>query len=352
MPDPSLLALIVIAVLAIGFGVVNGFNDAANAIAASVGSRALSPRNALIIAAVANLIGAATGLAVAKTIGKEILIPEAISNLTVISALASVIVWGSIATWMGLPVSITHGFIAGLAAAGIAVASTLNLDWYQAVQWDVIGRVGSSVAIAPVLGFIGGFLLMVIIFWVFRRSAPSVMRSVFSRLQWFTTAFLAYSHGKNDGQMPIGVIAMGLVAYYQQVGQISQSAAVWSEIAIGGSLWWVILLAAMSISTGTAVGGWRVIRTMGMRVTALEPVHGFVAQASAASVIEIASHLGIPVSTTHCATSAVMGIGATKRLSAVRWGVAGNIVTAWILTFPICGALGYIFARLLQPLFG
>ncbi|MEE8352865.1 MAG: inorganic phosphate transporter [Dehalococcoidales bacterium] len=346
MPDASLLVLVVIIVLAVGFGVVNGFNDAANAIAASVGSRALSPRKALLIAIVANLIGAATGLEVAKTIGKGILIPEAITYLTVIAALGSVIVWGSIATWMGLPVSITHGFLAGLASAGVAV---VGLD---AVVWNLMARVGSSVAIAPMLGFAGGLVMMVAIFWIFRRSAPSMMRSVFSRLQWLTTAFLAYSHGKNDGQMPIGVIAMGLVAYYARVGQLDRSAAVWGEIAIGGGLWWVIVLAALAISSGTAVGGWRVIRTMGVSMTALDPVHGFAAQASAATVIEVASHYGIPVSTTHCATSAVLGVGATRRLSAVRWGVAGNIVTAWVLTFPICAALGYVFAQLLMAVTG
>jgi len=174
------------------------------------------------------------------------------------------------------------------------------------------------------------------------------MRVIFSRLQWLTTAFLAYSHGKNDGQMPIGVIAMALVIYYQQIGQ---AVAVWDEITLGGNLWWVIIISALAISSGTAVGGWRVIKTVGLRVTALQPVHGFAAQASAATVIEVASLLGIPVSTTHCASSAVMGVGATRRLSAVRWGVAGNIVTAWILTFPICGGLGYLFAWLLKAIF-
>ena len=297
MPDGSLLVLLVIIVLAVGFGVVNGFNDAANAIAASVGSRALSPRKALLIAVVANLVGAASGLAVAKTIGKGILIPEAISYLTVIAALGSVIVWGSIATWMGLPVSITHGFLAGLASAGVAVVG------FDAVVWNLIARVASSVAIAPMLGFAGGLVMMFVIFWIFRRGAPSMMRSVFSRLQWLATAFLAYSHGKNDGQMPIGVIAMGLVAYYASIDQLGKSTAVWDEISIGGGLWWVIILAALAISSGTAVGGWRVIRTMGVRMTALDPVHGFAAQASAATVIEVASHLGIPVSTTHCAAS-------------------------------------------------
>ncbi len=360
MPDTSLPVLVIIIVLATGFGVVNGFNDAANAIAASVGSRALSPRSALMIAVVANLIGAVSGLEVARTIGKGILVPEAISYLTVIAALGSVIVWASIATWMGLPVSITHGFVAAIAAAGFAVASSLvdsrgnplGLEWHQAVQWGRVARVASSVAIAPMLGFVGGFALMVALFWVFRRNAPSAMRSVFSRLQWLTTAFLAYSHGKNDGQMPIGVIAMGLVAYYARIDDAARSGAVWNDIAIGGGFWWVIILAAASISFGTAAGGWRVIRTMGVKMTALDAMHGFAAQASAATVIETASFIGIPVSTTHCATSAVLGVGATRRLSAVRWGVAGNIVTAWVLTFPICGALGYVFARLLTAVTG
>jgi len=345
MADAPLLVLTLIVVLAIGFGLVNGFNDAANAIATVVGTRVLSPRNAIIVAAVANLAGALTGLAVAQTIGKGILIESATSNLTVIAALASVIVWGSVATYVGLPVSITHGFVAGLAAAGIAVAGT------GAVVWDKIAQVGSSVAIAPVLGFTGGFVLLVGLLWLFRRAAPDRMRQIFGRLQWLTTAFLAYSHGKNDGQMPIAVIAMGLVAYYQQTGGLSDT-AVWSEISLGGSLLWVILVSALAISSGTAVGGWRVIKTLGMRVTTLRPVHGFAATASAATVIEVASHLGIPVSTTHCTASSIMGVGATRRLSAVRWGVAGNIITAWVLTFPICGALGYVFALLLQPVFG
>jgi PiT family inorganic phosphate transporter len=343
MPDLSLWLLLLIIALAIGFGVVNGFNDAANAIAASIGSRALSPRKAIIIAAIFNMAGAATGTAVAMTIGKEILTQEVISEflyIPLIAALASVIIWGAIATYYGLPVSISHSFIAGLAAAGIALAGS------GAVMWGWSYRLSQTllaVVTAPVLGFVGGFVLMVILFWVFRRRAPAKMRVIFSRLQWLTTAFLAYSHGKNDGQMPIGVITMALVIYYDQP-------ALWNQLPYG-DLWWVIVISALAISSGTAVGGWRVIRTVGLRVTALRPVHGFAAQASAATVIEIASLLGIPVSTTHCASSAIMGVGATRRLSAVRWGVAGNIATAWILTFPICAGLGYLFAWLMKAIF-
>jgi PiT family inorganic phosphate transporter len=329
MPDPSLWVLIVIIILALGFGVVNGFNDAANAIATTISTRALSPRNAIIMAAFFNLAGAATGTAVARTIGKGILVPEAISYQTVIAALAAVIIWTTLATYRGLPVSLTHGFVAAMAAAGIATVGT------GAVDWGVMGRVMSAVVTAPVLGFIGGFVLMVALLWLFRKSIPARMRTVFGNLQLLSSAFMAYSHGKNDGQMPIGVITMAFVFY---TGQVS----LWENIP-----WWIIIVSALSISLGTAVGGWRVIKTLGMRVTTLRPVHGFAAQTAAASVIEAASHLGIPVSTTHCISSSVMGVGSTRRLSAVRWGVAGNIVTAWIITFPICGGLGYLFSWLL-----
>jgi PiT family inorganic phosphate transporter len=333
MPDPSLALLVIIILFAVGFGVVNGFNDAANAIAAAIGTRALSPRNAVIMAAILNFAGAATGLEVARTIGKGILIPEAISYLTVMAGLAAVIVWGVVATYWGLPISVTHSFVTGLAAAGAALVGV------GAIQWAVMARVLSSVVAAPVLGFIGGFAVMIILFWVFRQSAPARMRIIFSRLQWFTTAFLAYSHGKNDGQMPIGVITMALVIYTGQAG-------IWENVPF-----WVIGLSALAISAGTAFGGWRVIRTIGFRVTNLQPVHGFAANLSAAGVIEIASHLGIPVSTTHCVSAAIMGIGTTRRFSAVRWGVAGNIVAAWLLTFPICAVLGYLFAWLVGMIF-
>ena len=333
MPDSQLYLLILIITLAIGFGFTNGLNDAANAIATAIGTRALSPRNAVILASLFNFLGAATGLEVARTIGKGILVPEAISYLTVIAALASVIIWTSLATYYGLPVSLTHGFIAGLAAAGMAAVGS------GAVVWDVMGRVLSAVVTAPVLGFVGGFVVMVCLYWVFRQSAPDKMRSLFSRLQIPAAAFVAYAHGKNDGQMPIGVITMALVIFYNDT-------SLWDKIP-----WWVIIISALAISLGMAFGGRRVIKTVGMRVTTLRPVHGFAAQASAATVIEIASQLGIPVSTTHCVSSAIMGVGATRRLSAVRWGVAGNIIAAWIITFPVCGGLGYLFSWLLKLIF-
>ena len=339
MPDPFLVLIIA---LALGFGVVNGFNDAANAVAASIGSRALSPRNAIILAACFNFAGAATGTAVAQTIGKGILAPGVISEfgyLPVIAGLGAVIIWGSIATRYGVPISLTHGFIAGLAAAGMALVGV------RAVVWGVMRRILISVAAAPALGFAGGFVLMVILLWALRHNAPARMRVVFSRLQWLTTAFLAFSHGNNDGQMPIGIITMALVIHTGQNG-------LWERLSISNpETWWIIVISAAAISIGTAVGGWRVIRTVGIRVTALEPSQGFAAQFSAAAVIEGASRLGIPVSTTHCASAAIMGVGATRRLSAVRWGVARRIVAAWVITFPVCGGIGYLIAWLLKSRF-
>jgi len=195
------------------------------------------------------------------------------------------------------------------------------------------------------LGFAGGFVIMVCLYWILRKNAPGRMRIVFSKLQFLSTAFMAYSHGKNDGQMPIGVITMALVIYYNDP-------SIWDRLSLlNAELWWVIVISALAISSGMAMGGWRVIKTIGMRMTNLRPVHGFTTQAAAATVIEIASHFGMPVSTTHCVSASVMGVGATRRFSAVRWGIAGNIVAAWILTFPICGVLGYLFYWLLELIF-
>ena len=313
MPDSSLSLVIIIVILAIGFGIVNGYNDAANAIAPAIGSRAVSPRDALAIAAVSNLAGAATGTLVAKTIGKGILVPEAITYTSVIAGLISIIIWGTIATRLGLPISIHHGFIAGLAAAGLALAGG------KAVVWHVMQRILAAVIIAPSLGFAGGFVIIIGLYWLFRRGAPDRMRMVFGRLQYLTTAFMAYSHGKNDGQMPIGVITMTLVIYYNDP-------SLWDRLSIlNADTWWVIFISALAISAGTALGGRRVISTIGMRVATLRPEHGFASHASAATVIEIASNVGMPVSTTHCISASVMGVGATKRLSAVRWGIAGNL---------------------------
>jgi len=325
---PELGLFVLVIVLAVGFAVINGFNDAANAIATVVGTRVLSPLRAVVIAAVFNFAGAATGLAVAVTIGKGIIDPAVLDYDVMLAALIAVIAWGFTATRLGLPVSISHSFVAGLVGAGIAAAGTTSV-----IVWSGLGRVLSAVAIAPTLGFAAGLLVMTALMWMLRRTAPLKMEGTFSRLQILSAAFMAYSHGKNDGQMPIGIMAMALMIHTGAEFHVP---------------FWVIALSASGISLGTAFGGWRVIRTVGMRIAALRPVHGFAATASAAAVVEMASALGVPVSTTHCMSSAIMGVGTTKRLSAVRWGIARSIVLAWIMTFPICATIGWLVAWLFR----
>jgi PiT family inorganic phosphate transporter len=339
MPEPLAL-LIVLIVAAVGFGIANGANDAANAIASVIGTRTLSPRAAIAMAACFNFAGAATGTAVAITIGKGIVAAEFLTMPIALAGVVAIIIFAVVATRFGMPISVTHGLVAGLVGAGIATSGS------GIIVWGVLTKVLSAVAIAPLLGLVAGFLLMVAILWLFQKSAPERVRDIFGNLQILSAAFLAYSHGKNDGQMPIGLIAMVLVAsgYYD--------ASLWDHLSLlDPDTWWIIALSAASISLGTAVGGRRVIQTLGLKITTLRPVNGFAATVSAATVIELASHLGIPVSTTHCISTAVMGVGATRRLSAVRWGVAGDIVLTWILTFPICGILGWLIALLLKVVF-
>ncbi|MGB2884608.1 MAG: inorganic phosphate transporter [Dehalococcoidia bacterium] len=327
--DDSLFLLIVIIIAALGFGFSNGLNDAANAIATVIGSRVLSPRNAVIMAVFFNLAGtlsgALLGAYVAKTIGKGIIMPEALTLYTVVAGVIAAIIWILAATYYGMPMSVSHSLVAGLLGAGIAAAGT------GAIVWGTFSKVLLAVLFAPLLGFFGGFGFMVIIMWVFRRSAPDRVNSIFSKVQIVAAAFVAYAHGKNDGQMPIGIIALGLMIYYSK-DQF--------DIPL-----WVILASATSVALGLAFGGWRVIRTVGTRITTLRPVHGSAAEAAAAAVIEAASNFGIPVSTTQCISSSVIGVGATKRLSAVRWGVARNIVATWVITFPICISLGWLLGK-------
>lgn len=327
MPD-SLALLVVVVATAIGFGIANGANDAANAIAAVIGTRTLAPRSAIILAAICDFAGAATGTAVATTIGKGIVDSEFLTMSIVLAGAGAIVIWAVVATRCGMPISLTHGLVAGLVGAGMAAGGS------EIIVWRVLGRVLSAVGIAPLLGLCGGFLVMVTLLWLLRTTGPERIRSVFANLQVVTAAFLAYSHGKNDGQMPIGLISMALMVYYG-----------YGELRIP---FWVVVVSAASISFGTFIGGWRVIRTLGLRMTTLRPVHGFAAQASAATVIEVASNLGIPVSTTHCISTAIMGVGATRRLSAVRWGIARDIVLVWLLTFPACGALGWLLASVLR----
>ncbi len=329
MPE-SLLLLIGVIVLAIGFGVANGFNDAANAIATVIGTRTLSPRTAVMLAAFFSFIGASTGTAVAITIGKGIISPELLTTRMVLAGTIPIIIWAFVASYHGMPISTTHGLVGGLIGAGIAIEGN------GVIVWSILVKVLAAIVISPLLGFIGGLVGMVVVTWLFRNVTPEKGRLLFSKLQIVSAAFLAYSHGKNNGQIPLGLICMGLMAYCAEAKFVIP--------------WWAVIVSAVSISFGMAVGGGRVIETVGLRMTTLRPVHGFVAETAAATVVECASALGIPVSTTHCSSSAVMGVGSSRRLSAVRWGVAQNIMLAWVFTLPVCVAIGWIIGIVIKVL--
>ncbi|OGO01081.1 MAG: phosphate transporter [Chloroflexi bacterium RBG_13_52_12] len=331
MPDVSFL-LVVTLLLVLAAEYVNGWTDAPNAIATVVSTRVLSPGQAVVMAAVLNIGGAiVTGTAVAATIGKGIVSPEVIGLPVVAAAMLTIIVWSTVAWRWGIPTSESHELVAGLTGAGLAAAGPSALLW-EGWQKVIIG-----LGFSTLLGFTMSVILMMVLYWVLRRTRPSTVTKYFSKLQIISAAFMAFSHGSNDGQKFMGVFALVLM-----LGGVTTQ----FSIPI-----WIMVLCGVVMGLGTATGGWRIIKTMGFKLTRLEPVHGFAAETSAAVSIMLASSLGIPLSTTHTINIAIIGVGATKRFSAVRWGVAGNIIVAWILTFPVCGALGYIFSLLLGRIF-
>lgn len=320
--------LISVILLATIFDFINGFHDTANAIATSVSTRVLSPKVAVSMAAVLNMVGALSGTAVAKTVGVGLVETYSITQITVISALISAIVWDIITWYFGLPTSSSHAILSSIVGAAIATAGT-GVIIQKGVYKVLLGLI-----ISPVIGIILGFLLMVFLIWLFRRSAPSLVSTLFGRLQILSAAYMAFSHGSNDAQKTMGIITMALVSYY--------------KLPDFHVPFWVVLLCATVMAMGTAAGGWRIIKTLGMRLVHLKPIHGFAAETAAATVIEIASRIGLPLSTTHIISSTIMGVGASKRLSAVRWGIGGNIVLAWLLTLPACGLLAWAICRVLN----
>jgi len=322
-----LLIAALVVVLAAEF--INGWTDAPNAIATVVSTRVLSPSQAVLMAAVLNIVGAVvTGTAVASTLGTGIVKPEVINLSVVIAATLTVVIW-SIAAWFyGIPTSESHELIAGLTGAGLAVAGP------SVLLWEGWRKVLIGLGFSTILGFSLAVMIMTGLYWVLRRTRPSFVRSVFSRLQILSAAFMAFSHGSNDGQKFMGIFALALVLG----GKMAHFA-----VPV-----WVMLLCGAMMGIGTAFGGWRIIRTVGFRITKLEPVQGFAAETSGALAILLASRFGIPLSTTHCIGTSIMGVGATRRFSAVRWGIARSIVLTWIITFPVCAALGWIIASLLK----
>ena len=330
MPEPELLALVLVVALGLGFDFINGFHDTANSIATSVATRVLSPGQAVSMAAVLNVVGALTGTAVASTVGQGIVPPEVATQQLVVAALLSAIAWNLVTWWYGIPSSSSHALIFSIVGAGAAAA---GLD---AIQVDGVAKVLRGLVFSPVVGFLGALVLLTGLLWLVARARPQVVGRRFGRLQIVSAAYMAFSHGSNDAQKTMGVITLALATYHGWTGEE------W-RVPL-----WVILAAAAAMGLGTAVGGWRIVRTMGLKVVALRPIDGFAAETAAATVIEVASRLGIPVSTTHVISSAILGVGATKRASAVRWGVAGRIFTAWVVTLPVCVVLGWaIYSALL-----
>jgi inorganic phosphate transporter, PiT family len=326
--EPTLWLFLVAVVLAYVYAFVGGFTDAANAIATSIGSRVLSPRVAVLVAGFFNLLGGLTGTAVALTIGKGLIDPSVLSLETVIAALAGAMAWSLFTYFLGIPVSETHGLIGGLVGAGIATAG------WNVIQWDGVTKALAAIVISPVTGFSVGLALILIIYFLFRHTTRGRTMPVFKNLQRFSAAYMAFSHGRNDAQKPMGVLALALALYFG-----------WKEVTVPI---WVIVSCALVAAIGTAYGGWRIIRTLGVRITGLDPVQGFAAEFSAAGVIQVASEFGIPISTTHTITSAILGVGTSRRWSAVRWGVTLQIFMSWVLTLPVTIGLGGLFLFFLK----
>jgi PiT family inorganic phosphate transporter len=325
----SPLLLVLSLVLAAEF--VNGWTDAPNAIATVVSTRVLSPIRAVIMASLLNFVGTMAGTAVALTIGKGIVRPEMVNLVTVGAAMVGIVFWSILAWRLGLPTSESHALIAGLTGAALATAGPSSLLW-SGWQKVLVGLVFSTF-----FGFAVGWLIIVTIFWLFRGSTPGKVRGLFGKLQILSAAFMAFSHGSNDGQKFMGAFALALML-----------GGVMPEFRVS---WEIILPCSIMMGLGTSIGGWRIIKTMGMRMVKMEPYHGFAAETAAATCIELASRLGIPLSTTHTINTAIMGVGASRRLSAVRWGIVREVVAAWILTFPVCGAIGWLIATVFERVF-
>jgi inorganic phosphate transporter, PiT family len=312
--------LVITIVVALAFDFTNGFHDTANAVATSVSTRALSPRLAVLIAAVANLAGAFVTTAVAKTLGKGIIDTGLATPKTVLAAVLGAIAWNLLTWWLGLPSSSSHALIGGLIGAALVQSGEKGVEWHGVVHKVLIPAVW-----APTIAFAGAFLLLLGIYWVFQRMTPGLANRSFRLGQLVTGTWVAFTHGANDAQKTMGVIALALYAH----GSIdSFYIPTWVKVAAG-----------VAIAAGTYAGGWRIMRTLGQRVFKMDPPAGFAAQATAGAVIYASTHYGYPLSTTHVVSGAVMGAGATKRLSAVRWGVAGNILIAWVLTIPASAAV-------------
>lgn len=329
MPELS-PGLAIVLLLVLGAEFVNGWTDAPNAIATVVSTRSLSPFQAVCMASVLNLVGVLSGTAVAKTIGQDIIDPSGVDLLTVGGAMVGIILWSTLAATWGIPTSESHALVAGLTGAGLASAGP------QVLVWEGWKKVLQGLLLSSVLGFLAGAAVVTLLYWLFRRTHPGRVGGTFRVLQIFSAGFMAFSHGSNDGQKFMGTFTLALV--------------------LGGTLnsfvipWWVIAVCASVMALGTLTGGWRIMKTMGMGISRLQNHQGFAAEMAAASTIELASRLGIPLSTTHTISTAIMGVCAVRRSSAVHWNVAAQLLNAWILTFPACGLISWCVVKLVRIL--
>jgi PiT family inorganic phosphate transporter len=329
LPEAFTLSLLIVIALAVVFDYINGFHDTANAIATSVATRALRPPVAVSMAAAFNFIGAFAGTAVAQTIGAGLVDEQTTTQAIVAAALLGAIAWNLLTWWWSLPSSSSHALIGGLLGATIVAAGVGALK----VE-GIVNKVLIPMITSPLLGFLGALALMVALAWLFRGRPRRPMAHLFRRVQVLSAGYMAFAHGSNDAQKTMGIITLAL---------FSAGAITSVEVPT-----WVIVVSATALSLGTAVGGWRVMRTMGQRVVELEPVHGFAAETTAATVLVGTAHFGMPVSTTHVISSAIMGVGTSQGIRAVRWGVARNILVAWVLTIPAAGIMGAVAWLLIQ----
>ncbi|HET9323932.1 MAG TPA: anion permease [Gaiellaceae bacterium] len=317
------VTLFAVVAVALFFDFTNGFHDTANAIATSVSTKALSPRAAVLSAAVLNFLGAFVSFAVAATIAKGIVDQEAITLDIVLAGLVGAITWNLVTWYVGLPSSSSHALVGGMIGSAVAA------DGFGVVQWsNLVDKVLIPSLAAPVLGVLVAAALMIVVLWLVRRRAPGLVNRVFRRLQLVSGGFVAFTHGTNDAQKTMGIIALALVASGHLSPDFTQPPT------------WVIVCSATAMGLGTYAGGWRIIKTLGTRIARLEPAQGFAAQSACAAILWTTAHQGFPVSTTQVISGSVLGAGASTRLSAVRWGVAGNILLAWVLTMPSAAVVG------------
>ncbi|MDO8577236.1 MAG: inorganic phosphate transporter [Candidatus Daviesbacteria bacterium] len=329
----ELILLSAVIILAVCFDFINGFHDTANAIATVVSTRVLTPIVAILMAAGLNFLGALSGTAVAKTIGSGI-VGTSVSQEVVIAALIGAIIWNLITWYLGIPSSSSHALIGGLVGGGIAQAGLTQVNWAVLMNKVLLPLVGS-----PLVGFIGGYIIMNILIKLFANFSPSFVGRFFRQGQVLSSAFMAFSHGSNDAQKTMGIITLALISAHQ-------IPAAPFHVPL-----WVIVLSASAMAFGTASGGWRIIHTMGTKLVHLTPIHGFAAETSAATIIEIASRFGFPLSTTHVISSTILGVGASKRFKSVRWIVARGMIQTWIFTIPATVTISFISYSLLIKLF-